>query len=74
MIGGWRLHSNLSGDWWLSSCLCEAILHASSVHESDEGSLYWGPSMVSDDTCLKATLFHACLLTCYSFSLQQTPA
>ncbi|CAK9060266.1 unnamed protein product, partial [Durusdinium trenchii] len=27
-----------------------AILHASSVQESEEGSQYWGPSMVTDDT------------------------
>ena len=29
---------------------CEAILHASSVHESEEASQYWGPTMVTDDT------------------------
>jgi len=27
-----------------------AILHASSVHESEEASQYWGPTMVTDDT------------------------
>ena len=32
---------------------CKAILHASSVHESEEASQYWGPSMVTDDTQLK---------------------
>lgn len=29
---------------------CKAILHASSVHESEEASQYWGPTMVTDDT------------------------
>ena len=35
----------------------KAILQASSVHESEEASQYWGPTMVTDDAKLDLELF-----------------